>query len=58
MSIMSERIVGTTWHIFYQLAALKVWFKDYNLIEKLFGIGPRVESSGFSICSNLDGFIG
>lgn len=58
INITSGGTVGTTRHILYPIAALKVWFNDYNIIQKIFGIGPRVGGAGFAISTSLNNFIG
>lgn len=56
-NITSNGTAGTARHILYPFAALKVWIEDYNIIQKLFGIGPRVGGVGLAISTSLNNLI-
>ena len=52
-SIISRSDVGTSRHLSYIPLAFYVWFHDFSLIRKIFGIGPRVGGTAFALSHSI-----
>ena len=57
-SIFNNVDIGTNRHIVYLGGGLDTWIKDYTIIQKLFGTGPRAGGIGLQLNKSLQEIIG